>query len=107
PAPAEALACLRGWPRPAPVHVRTHGPNRQWPPRRDQGAGCAADRPVASRLRRPTMFKRLILVAALAVAPLGAAASDDRPIKVVVPYGAGGLIDVMTRIVTSRMTETL
>lgn len=53
------------------------------------------------------MFKRLILVAALAVAPLGAAASDDRPIKVVVPYGAGGLIDVMTRIVTSRMTETL
>lgn len=53
------------------------------------------------------MIKRLVLIAALMAAPLGAAASDSRPIRVIVPYGAGGLIDVMTRIVTSRMTETL
>src|SRR5690606_9765565 len=49
----------------------------------------------------------LMLLAAILALPLGAAASDDRPIRVIVPYGAGGLIDMMTRIVTTRMTETL
>lgn len=41
---------------------------------------------------------------------LGSAAAQDfptRPIRVVIPYAAGGLPDVMTRIASQRMIETL
>lgn len=52
-------------------------------------------------------FKKWIAAVSILAVPLVCSANDSRPIRVVVPYGTGGLIDVMTRIVTSRMAETM
>lgn len=52
-------------------------------------------------------FKKWIAAISLSVVPLVCSATDARPVRVVVPYGTGGLIDVMTRIVTARMSETM
>ena len=52
----------------------------------------------------------LLLVSALCVAAGSAAAQDkypSRPIKVLVPYAPGGAVDIVTRIVTERMRQTL
>ncbi|WP_417223130.1 Bug family tripartite tricarboxylate transporter substrate binding protein [Achromobacter spanius] len=49
------------------------------------------------------------LVAGL-VAPLGAYAADtypDKPIRIVVPYAAGGGVDIVTRLITQKMSEEL
>ncbi|WAI80898.1 MULTISPECIES: Bug family tripartite tricarboxylate transporter substrate binding protein [Achromobacter] len=49
------------------------------------------------------------LVAGLA-APLGAYAADtypDKPIRIVVPYAAGGGVDIVTRLITQKMAEEL
>lgn len=49
------------------------------------------------------------LVAGLA-APLGAYAADtypDKPIRIVVPYAAGGGVDIVTRLITQKMSEEL
>ncbi|MCW3156296.1 tripartite tricarboxylate transporter substrate binding protein [Achromobacter spanius] len=49
------------------------------------------------------------LVAGL-VAPLGAYAADtypDKPIRIVVPYAAGGGVDIVTRLITQKMAEEL
>ncbi len=52
---------------------------------------------------------RLGTVLALAGWVAGAPAQDypSRPVRVVVPYAAGGLPDTMTRIVSVRLVETL
>src|SRR5262249_49501756 len=50
----------------------------------------------------------LAIVSCLALA--GAAYADDyptRPVRVVVPYPAGGLVDLVTRVVTERMAASL
>ena len=39
----------------------------------------------------------------LLVAPIGALADGYKPFRVIVPYGAGGLLDTVTRAVVSRM----
>src|SRR5690606_10991780 len=50
----------------------------------------------------------LALVAALAsAASLGAEAFPRKPIRVIVPYAAGGVVDVQTRAVTQRMATEL
>ena len=49
-------------------------------------------------------------VAALALSPLAARAQSsypDRPIRVIVPFGPGGLADVTTRIVGERLSQRL
>ena len=49
------------------------------------------------------------MVAGLA-APLGAYAADtfpDKPIRIVVPYAAGGGVDIVTRLITQKMAEEL
>ena len=59
------------------------------------------------------MHKRRLLLAALAVAALAAVehaaaqAYPSRPISVVVPFAAGGTLDVMTRILAERMRQSL
>ena len=48
------------------------------------------------------------LAAVLAVAATSAhAAYPDRPIRIIVPFGAGGANDIVTRIVATRMTEAM
>jgi putative tricarboxylic transport membrane protein len=52
----------------------------------------------------------LSVVAYLALAGFARAQDTDyptRPIRVVVPYPAGGLVDLITRVVTERMTTSL
>ena len=52
----------------------------------------------------------VILVSALCVAASAAAAQDkypSRPIKVLVPYAPGGAVDIVARIVTEQMRQTL
>lgn len=54
------------------------------------------------------IFQSLIWIAALAVS--GPAVSDTwpaKPIRVIVPYSAGGAVDVITRIVTEHMSRDL
>ena len=49
----------------------------------------------------------IVLAAALWAAGAGAQDYPTRPIRVVVPYAAGGLPDTMTRLASIRMTEAL
>ena len=54
-----------------------------------------------------TFLKKFALLAIIATALPAAAAYPERPIKIVVPMPAGSAADALTRIVTSRMSETL
>jgi len=55
--------------------------------------------------------KRLVLLVSALCLAAGAAAAQDkypsRPIKVLVPYAPGGAVDIVTRIVTEQMRQTL
>jgi len=44
---------------------------------------------------------------ALAAPPLGAQQYPSRPIRVVVPYPAGGVIDVVSRTMTERLSPVI
>jgi tripartite-type tricarboxylate transporter receptor subunit TctC len=58
----------------------------------------------------PMMWSRRLLLAAapsLAVTRKAAAAYPDRPIRVIVPFAAGGNTDILARILTTRMAERL
>jgi tripartite-type tricarboxylate transporter receptor subunit TctC len=44
-----------------------------------------------------------MLSAALLISPVGALADSGKPFRVIVPYGAGGLLDTVTRAVVSKM----
>jgi tripartite-type tricarboxylate transporter receptor subunit TctC len=58
----------------------------------------------------PLMWSRRLLLAAapsLAVTRKAAAAYPDRPIRVIVPFAAGGNTDILARILTARMAERL
>lgn len=64
--------------------------------------------------RFPTPFRRLslmtgLLLAAFAAAPAPASAQTwpQRPIKLLVPFAAGGNIDVMGRLAAARLSEVL
>jgi len=47
------------------------------------------------------------LLAALAAAPLAAQDFPARPIRFIVPFTAGGIADIVARVMAQRMTETL
>jgi tripartite-type tricarboxylate transporter receptor subunit TctC len=57
----------------------------------------------------PMLSRRLLLAAApsLAVTRNAYAAYPDRPIRVIVPFAAGGNTDILARILTARMAERL
>jgi tripartite-type tricarboxylate transporter receptor subunit TctC len=48
-----------------------------------------------------------VLVAALAAMPANAQAYPDRPVKIVLPFGAGGVADVSSRIIADELGERL
>lgn len=58
----------------------------------------------------PSLARRALL-AVLAAAPWGAARAQelptDRPIRIVVPTGAGGITDILARIVANRLAQRL
>lgn len=63
-----------------------------------------------NQLFRPV---RLILAAALSLGAMLAPAANaqgaypSKPIRVIVPYAAGGAVDIVTRVVTQKMAENL
>jgi len=62
------------------------------------------------RIEEETMIRTCIALAALlAIGPLAASAADypERPIKLVVPYAAGGSPDVLTRVMAEKMSDAL
>jgi len=60
-------------------------------------------------MRTPHLVLRVVLAALLAVAPLAARAADwpTQPIKLVVPWAAGGFTDVFGRIMAEKLTKSL
>ncbi len=48
-----------------------------------------------------------LLAAALAAAPAAAAGYPDHPVKVIVPFAAGGPTDVMARLIAQKLSESL
>jgi tripartite-type tricarboxylate transporter receptor subunit TctC len=59
-----------------------------------------------------TMKRMIMLAIAASLAFAGAARAQDtdyptRPVRVIVPYPAGGLVDLITRVVTERMAASL
>ena len=63
-----------------------------------------------TRRRALTWLATAATVACFAMAPANDVNAEEwpsRPIKVVVPYGAGGLTDLMARVTTARLSEAL
>ncbi len=53
---------------------------------------------------------RILMVGALAIAPLTAHAQGkypDKPVKLVLPFGAGGVADITARLVAEKLSEKL
>ena len=48
-----------------------------------------------------------LFVAGLAVMPASAAGYPDHPVKVIVPFAAGGTIDVVARLIAQKLSEKL
>jgi tripartite-type tricarboxylate transporter receptor subunit TctC len=48
-----------------------------------------------------------LFAATVAVMPAGAAGYPDRPVKVIVPFAAGGPTDVMARLIAQKLSENL
>ena len=55
------------------------------------------------------LIRLLVMAASLLLAPAVSMAQKDsgRTIRIIVPYAAGGLVDVMNRIIANRMAQTL
>ena len=56
---------------------------------------------------RYSLFASLLAFAATAVAPAQAQDWPQRPVKLLVPFAAGGNIDVMGRLAAQRLSEAL
>jgi tripartite-type tricarboxylate transporter receptor subunit TctC len=95
---------------------RTHAATRRHAVRRTMGPVAAAAPPTPSASPEVTFMKttrRILFKVALAACglqltgPSLAAAYPDHPIKVVVPFSPGGNADLVGRVLTARMAQTL
>src|SRR2546423_1833349 len=82
----------------------------------DRGCGAAPCRNNVRAMKNPASSppRRTILTAALTLLPFfattlpaGAQNWPDKPIKLLVPFAAGGNIDVNGRLMAARLSETL
>ena len=62
-------------------------------------------RPVTSSLVAAGALALLLLSASTTQAQENAAAFPSQPIRIVIPAGAGGTLDVVARVVSQRLTE--
>ena len=79
-------------------------------PRGQPRIGDFAHAAKASDARLPTLRAVIVALAAIAlsfVAPSGAAGWPGRPVTIVVPYAAGGMADVMARLVAHHLSQKL
>jgi putative tricarboxylic transport membrane protein len=58
-------------------------------------------------MRQVVLRLVIALFAALAVMPANAQTYPDRPVKIVLPFGAGGVADVSSRIIADKLGERL
>jgi tripartite-type tricarboxylate transporter receptor subunit TctC len=67
-----------------------------------------AQRPAAGLATMPSMKRRHLLLGGLAASVTGSAlAQSSRPIRLIVPYAAGGPIDVTARLLAERVKDSL
>src|SRR5262249_22410015 len=83
------------------------GPRRAAPEReRNPGQRTVPHRYLSpSRSLEERIMKRLLCLAALLAAAPAASAQGSKPLRIVVPYAAGGAVDVVSRAVGQRMSE--
>src|SRR5882757_2225787 len=69
---------------------------------------------ILSQLELSVCFKRFVLASSVAVAALGHACPDvhaqafpNKPLRVIVPYAAGGAVDSLARVVAAKLQEGL
>jgi tripartite-type tricarboxylate transporter receptor subunit TctC len=68
----------------------------------------AAQKSRETTMKGPNVLRIVAaLVAAVAAMPANAQTYPDRPIKIVLPFGAGGVADVSSRIVADKLGERL
>lgn len=58
-------------------------------------------------MRRPPSRSVLLCLSLMLLAPFGAQAQDRAPIRLIVPYAAGGPIDVTSRILAEKVKDSL
>src|ERR1043166_1838385 len=84
--------------------------------RRDKRMTPSPNMPVLARfmrrlaLTRRARFHTRLIVAAFAACVAGGSASaqyPERPIRLIVPFPAGGTVDLVARLVTARMADDL
>src|SRR3984893_2952916 len=75
---------------------------------------CAGKQPTANEasleppMRGPNTLRIVVaLVAALAAMQAKAGTNPDRPVKIVLPFGPGGVADVTSRIIADKLRERL
>src|SRR5262249_3508197 len=112
--PRSRSACSRSsssGPRGAPGADALEVP-RQSTPESVRGAERMADHPrrrlaMLERVRKETLLALLACAVLGGLAPAAAQTYPERPVTFIVPYGAGGPLDTVTRIITERMRVPL
>jgi tripartite-type tricarboxylate transporter receptor subunit TctC len=66
-----------------------------------------ADVPWQERLMRRLIVALTLVLAALGPGPAGAQSYPTKPIRVIVPFAAGGAVDVLARLVGAKMSESI
>src|SRR5262245_59937051 len=70
--------------------------------------GSAEKKKRRENTMRGTMLRlAAVLITALAALPASAQTYHDRPVKIVLPFGAGGVADVSSRIIAEKLGERL
>src|SRR6516162_9604535 len=48
---------------------------------------------------------RILVVSLLLIAPAGAQSYPDKPVRIIVPYAAGGITDILARALAQQLTD--
>src|SRR5690348_3251696 len=72
-----------------------------------QDSICMSEDIIRIRTRRIPQMRKLVAALALAPALAFAQAYPTKPVRIVLPFGPGGVADITTRTITPKMSETL